>query len=96
MVAPSLRDSFGAAGKYISRYIHLRNIICKKHPNRPKNHVLEGLVLICEGTKDVHQNSSAIPMYVYFYCEFCAVKHFVRTIEEVTSTSFFVEDEVTS
>ena len=60
----------GAVEFVMLRFVHPSKPIHKKHPNRPKNHKLEGAVLVKENKKVVMHNTASIPMNIFCHPNF--------------------------
>ena len=43
---PELRYGVGAVASVMSKFVHPSRSICHKYPNRPKNHKLQGVILV--------------------------------------------------
>ena len=69
-MALKLWDIIGAVASMMLKFVHTSNPIRDKYPNRPKNHKLEGVVLVEEDVKFVRRGANAIPIFVFTHANF--------------------------
>ena len=55
----------GAVTSVMSKFVHPGKPICDKYPNQPKNHKLQGVVLVEVDVKVVWRGANAILVFVF-------------------------------
>ena len=68
--SPKIRASVGAVTSVMSNFVHLSKLIHDKYPNQPKNHKLQGVVLVEVDAKVVRQGANVILVFVFTYFDF--------------------------
>ena len=63
--SPKLHVGVGAVASAMLKFVHPSKRIRDKHPNRLKNHKLQGVVLVEVETKVVRQGANAILFFVF-------------------------------
>ena len=60
----------GAIAYVMSNFVHHINPINDTYHNRPKNHKLQGVVLVEEDTKVVRWGADTIPVFLFTHADF--------------------------
>ena len=68
--SPKLRAGVGSVASVMSKFVHPRKSIRDKYPNRPKNHNLQGVVLVEVDAKVVWRGANAIMFFVFTHFDF--------------------------
>ena len=92
---PKLRAGVGAVASVMSKYVHPSKSIRDKYPNLPKNHKLQGVVLVEVDAKFVRRGPNAIMVFVFTHFKFTdqqfyAAKQYIHATEEGEEDSLFV------
>ena len=79
----------------MSKFVHPSRSIRHKYPNRPKNHKLEGVILVEVNAKVVRRGADAILVFVFTHFDFTdeklyAVKRYIHVTQEGEEDSLFV------
>ena len=79
----------------MSKFVHPSRSIHHKHPNRSKNHKLEGVILLEVNTKVVRRGDNAILVFVFTHFDFpdeqfYAAKRYIHVTQEGEEDSLFV------
>ena len=93
--SPKLHAGVGAVTSVMSNFVHSSRLICHKYPNRPKNHKLEGVVLLEVDAKVVRRGADAILVFVFPHFgfpgeQFYAAKRYIHVTHEGEEGSLFV------
>ena len=93
--SPKLRAGVGDVASVMSKFFHPSNPILDKYPTRPKNHKLQGVVLVEVDAKVVRQGANAILFFVFTHSDFTdqkiyAAKRYIHVAEEGEEDSLFV------
>ena len=85
----------GAVASVMSKFFHPSKSIRDKHPNRPKNHKLQGVVLVEVDAKVVRQGANEILVFVFTYFDFTdqkfyAAKRYIHVTKEGEDDNLFV------
>ena len=85
--SPKLRDGVSAVASVMSKFVHPSNLIWDKYPNRPKNHNLQGAVLVEVDAKVVRRGDNAIIFFVFTNFDFpdqnfYAAKRYIHVTKE--------------
>ena len=67
---PKLRDGVGAIASVMSKSVHPIKPIHNNYPNQPKNHKLQGVVLLEVDAKVVRQGANIILVFVFVHYNF--------------------------
>ena len=54
----------------MSNFVHPRKPIRDKYSNQPKNHKLQGVILVGGDVKVVRRGADAIPVFVFTHADF--------------------------
>ena len=97
--SPKIRASVGAVASVMSKFVHPSRSIRHKYPNRPKNHKLEGVILVEVDAKVVRRGADAILVFFFTYFDFpeeqfYAAKRYIHVTQEGKEDSLFVLSEV--
>ena len=68
--SPKLRVGVGDVASVMSKLVHPSKSIRFKYPNRPKNHKLQGVILVEVEAKVVRRGANAILVFVYTHFDF--------------------------
>ena len=84
----------GAVMSVMSKFVHPGKPICDKHPNRPKNHKLQGVVLVEVDAKVVRQGANEILVFVFTHFDFTdqqfyVANRYIHVIKEGEEDSIF-------
>ena len=93
--SPKLRAGVGAVASVMSKFVHPSKSIHNKYPNRPKNHKLQGVVLVEVDAKVVRRGTNEILVFVFTHFDFTdqklyAAKQYIHVTEEGEQDSLFV------
>jgi hypothetical protein len=94
-MAPTLRARVGAIAWAMSKFVHPSKPICDQYPNQPKNHKLEGIILLREDDKVVRRGTDPIPVFLFRHKdfpdkEFYCARQYVHVTQEGPESSLFV------
>ena len=94
-MAPTLRARVGAIAWAMSKFVHPSKPICDQYPNQPKNHKLEGIILLREDDKVVRRGTDPIPVFLFRHedfpdKEFYCARRYVHVTQEGPESSLFV------
>ena len=92
---PKLRSGVGAVASLMSKFVHSSRSIRHKYPNRPKNHNLQGVILVEVDAKVVWRGADAIMVFVFTHFDFpdeqfYAAKRYIHVTQEGKDDSLFV------
>ena len=95
---PKLHAGVGAVASVMSKFVHPSRPIHHKYPNRPKNHKLQGVILVEVDTKVVWRGADAILVFVFTHFDFpeeqfYAAKRSIHVTQEDKEDSLFVLSE---
>ena len=81
----------------MSKFVHPRKPIFDKHPNRTKNHKLQGVVLVEKDVKIVQRGADAIPFFVFTHANFpdqkiYATKLYIHVTQGTEDSLFFLAE----
>ena len=68
--SPKLCAGVGAVAPVMSKFVHPSRSIHHKYPNQPKNHKLEGVILVEVDAKVVWRGADAILVFVFTHFDF--------------------------
>jgi hypothetical protein len=93
-MAPNLRAGVGAVAWVMSRFVHPSKPLRDQYPNRPKNHKLEGIILLREEDKVVQRGTEPVPVFLFRHedfpnKEFYFVRRFLHVTQEGPEASLF-------
>ena len=93
--SPNIRAGVGAFASVMSNFVHPSRSIRHKYPNRPKNHKLEGVILVEVDAKVVWRGADAILVFVFthFYFpdeQFYAANRYIHVTQEGEEDCLFV------
>ena len=93
--SPKLRAGVGAVASVMSKFVHPSRSIRHKYPNRPKNHKLEGVILVEVDAKVVRRGADAILVFVFTHFDFpdkkiYAAKRYIHVTQDDEEDSLFV------
>ena len=96
--SPKLRAGVGAVASVMSKFIRPSRSIQHKHPNRPKNHKLEGVILVEVDAKVVRRGADEILFFVFTHFDFpdeqfYAANRYIHVTQEGEEDSLFVSAE---
>ena len=91
---PKICSGVGAIASVMSKFVHLRKQICDNNPNRPKNHKLQGFVLVVVDAKVVRKGANEILVFVFIHFDFpgqqlYSAKRYIHVNEEGEDDSLF-------
>ena len=91
---PKLHAAVGAVASVRSNYIHPSKLFCDKYPNRPKNHKLQGVVLVEVDAKFMRRGANAILFFVFTHFNFTdqqlyATKQYIHVTKQDEEDSLF-------
>ena len=97
--SPKLRAVVSAIASVMSKFVHPSRSILYNYPNGPKNHKLEGVILLDVDAKVVQQGADAILVFVFTHFNFpdeqlYAAKRYIHVTQEDEEDSLFVLAEV--
>ena len=89
-----LRAGVGSVMSVMSKFVQPRKPICDKYLNLPKNHKLQGVVLVEEDVKFMRRGADAIPFFFFThanfsYQQFYATNRYIHVTEEGKEDSLF-------
>ena len=93
--SPKLCSGVGAVASVMSKFVQPSRSIRHKYPNRPKNHKLEGVILVEVDAKVVRRGADAILVFVFTHFGFTdknlyAAKRYIHVTQEGEEDSLFV------
>ena len=93
--SPNLLAGVGAVASVMSKFVDPSRSICHKYPNRPKNHKLEGFILVEVDAKVLRRGADAILflVFIHFYFpeeKFYAAKRYIHVTQEGEEGGLFV------
>ena len=88
-MAPNICAGVGDVAPVMSKFVHPSKPIRDKYANRPKNHKLEGAVLVEEDVKVLRRGADLIPVFVFTHANFSdkkiyAAKQYIHVTQEST------------
>ena len=96
--SPKLCAGVSAVASVMSKFVHPSKSIRHKYPNRPKNHKLQGVILVEVDAKVVRRGSNAILVFVLTHFDFpdkkfYAAKRYIHLTQEGEEDSLFLLEE---
>ena len=93
--SPKLHADVGAVASVMSKFVHPRKPIRDKYPNWPKNHKLQGVVLVEVDAKVVQRGANAMLVFVFTHFDLpnkklYAAKTYIHVTQEGEEDSLFV------
>ena len=93
--SPKLRAGVGAVASVMSKFVHPSKSIRHNYPNRPKNHKLQGVILVEVDANILRQGANAILVFVFIHLvfsdkQFYAAKRYIHVTQEGEEDSLFV------
>ena len=90
-----LRSGVGAVALVMSNFVHPSKSIHHKYPNPPKNHKLQGVILVEVDAKVVRRGANTIMVFVFTHFDFpdeqfYAAKRYVHVTQEGEEDILFV------
>ena len=84
--SPKLLAGVGAVSSVMSKFVHPSRSILRKYPNRPKNHKLQGVLLVEVDAKVVRRGANAILVFVFIHFgftdkQFYAAKRYIHVTQ---------------